>query len=34
MPMITIPVHFDEKQICLDELNDEREAWLNVSIKA
>ena len=30
MPMITIPAHFDGKQIRLDESNDEREAWLNL----
>ncbi len=24
---------FDGKQICLDKLNDEREAWLNLSIQ-
>ena len=32
MPMITIPAHFDGKQIQLDEPADEREAWLNLSI--
>ena len=33
MPMITIPAHFGDKQISLDEPNDEREAWLNLSIR-
>ena len=31
MSMITIPAHFDGKQICLDEPNDEHEPWLNLS---
>jgi hypothetical protein len=31
--MITIPAHFDDKRIRLDEPNDEREAWLNLSIQ-
>jgi hypothetical protein len=33
MPMITIPARFDGKQIRLDEPNNEREAWLNLSIQ-
>ena len=33
MPMITLPAHFDGKQICLEELNDECEAWLNLLIQ-
>jgi hypothetical protein len=34
MPMITILAHFDGKQICLDESNDEREAWLNLPVQS
>ena len=33
MPMITIPAHFDGKQIRLNESDDEREAWLNLSVQ-
>ncbi len=33
MPMITIPARFDGKQIRLDEPDNEREAWLNLSIQ-
>lgn len=33
MPMITILSHFDGKQIRLDEPNNEREAWLNLSVQ-
>ena len=33
MPMITMPAHFDGKQICLDKPDDECEGWLNLSIQ-
>ena len=33
MPMITVPAHFDGKQIRFDEPNGEREAWVNLSVQ-
>ena len=33
MPIITMPAHFDGKQIRLDKPDDEREGWLNLSIQ-